>query len=257
MVWLKSCILHIRPQVFIMKYCALLLLFFYSTHSFGKKIAGEFGLGLGYQPRMQLTRQGGSMLKVFTTRGFPSIEIHTGILYSLHANHRIGIVLNVLNLPYYFRYDLSGTQYLQNNVTRKATGNMQSDLIGVDLGMVYRKYFVLAQGRDVFFDIMPALRLNGATSVVRMGVADGNDSVMVFQVNYHSFPMLNYGARLSAGFKKQLKRNYFTVSFYYNRFMQNMSGTYISMPSTPDYNYGTFRQVNHQAGIKLIIGLGS
>lgn len=244
-------------QVLFMKYFSLFLLFFCSKESFAKKVAAEFGIGLGYQPAMQLTRQGGSMLKVFTTRGFPSIELHAGLLYKLHANHRIGLVLNVLNLPYYFRYDLTGTQYLQNNATRKASGNMQSDLIGVDLAIVYRKYIPIAQGRDVFIDIMPALRLNSTNSVVRMGVGDGNDSAMVFQANYHPFSMLNYGARFGAGFKKQLKKNYISVSLYYNRFLQNMSGTYISMPATPDYNYGTFRQVNHQGGIKVLVGLGS
>jgi hypothetical protein len=240
-----------------MKLQILIFFLFCSFAVSAKRISFEFGIGIGYQPKMQLKQTGSASQNVFKPRGFPSFGLNGAIGYKLNAQNVFGISAGFVTVPFLYTFDLTGTNFAANNPDISKKGNTQGDNLAIDLGIFYRRYLLQRSKMNFFAEVIPTIRLNSSGSLAySMSVGNSQDSVTVFHVIFKEPKMINLGGRLNIGVKKSLKRNYLILNLFYTRVLPEITGQYFTMINTPDFNYGTLSLINHQFGVAFKFGFG-
>lgn len=233
------------------------LLVFVSLNSNAKKIYNEFSLGLAYTPKASFLKISGSDKKVLFSRGFISIQPSYQLMYKINKAHSVGLCLSLVTNPWYYYYNTSGTNFSLNHPQTSKKSNTQSSNLSLDLGITYRKNFIINDKLNLFSSLTPNVKLNLTQDLKQGGLTfDKIDTLKIYEVNLNEYSKFSSSLNLSFGLIKYTNKvKYIGIGLYGYYAFQKSSGTYYTMLNEPEYSSGTINHKNYQIGLKFFIGL--
>lgn len=241
-----------------MRILTIIFLLSISNWTTAQRLSYEVGIGLGYQPKSKIIREGGADIEILKSRGFIAFQLNNNLMMKINKLHSVGLCLNILSVPEYYYYDLNGTIYSSNFPNRPKRGNLQTENLTLDIGILVRETLYNTKKYKVIADVLPCLKLNTSSSSMQVVGAGGNgaDSMTFYHIDYRPVNKLNFSLQFQLGIQKRIRKSYASILFYYYRSFQNVNASYFSMPLTSEFNYGRIEIVNNQIGLKLMYGIG-